>query len=163
MWLFQIRILVETSPILLECVAFPWSQCVMTGLFLGASYSSFSCPFSLLRKKYLSRQCSFHECYFYHRPWGVEEGWAVITLSLPRYSCEVSHLNRHFAFGNFLLLIWRKVTSWTIQLKSSRTQYAIYKVTVISSMLKTLFLARSGPQLRHDRGFTITYNTIGNG
>lgn len=50
MWLFQIRILVETSPILEECVAFPWSQYKMARLFLGASYSSVSYPLSLLRK-----------------------------------------------------------------------------------------------------------------
>ena len=139
MWLFQIRILVDTSPILAECVALPWSQYLITGLFLGASYSSVSCPLSLLRKRHFSHQFSSHECHFYHRPWGVEEGWAAITLSLPRCSFETSHLNHHFAFGNFLFFIWRNVTSWTTQLKSSRIQYAIYKVAVISSRLKTLF------------------------
>lgn len=118
MWLFQIRILVETSSILAECVAFPWSQYIMTGLFLGASYSYFFLSVEFItEKKHFSRKSSFHERYFYHRPWGVEEGWAVITLSLPRCSFDASHLNRHFVFGNFLLLIWRNVTSCTIQLK----------------------------------------------
>jgi hypothetical protein len=121
------------------------------------------CPLSFFWE-FFSRRCSFHECYFYHRSWGEEKGWAVITLSLLWCSFEASHLNRHFAFGNFLF-IWRNVTSWTILSNSSSIQYAIYKVAVILSMLKTLFfyyglIALSGPRLRHCRGFAVTYNTI---